>query len=85
MRALRTALQIKYNLSSILKRLLHLVLCPTEVTEVVTLLQIHNGYVFASHYFISEILEFGLCKIPEFRYLQKTGNSRIRKFRNCNH
>jgi len=53
-------------------------LCPTEVTEVVILLQIRHGHVSASHYLISEIPEFGLPKgmykrpeIPEF------GNSGI--------
>jgi len=41
-------------------------LCPTEVTEVVILLQIHHGHVSASHHFISEIPEFGLPKFRNF-------------------
>src|SRR6218665_2351446 len=57
-------------------------LCPTEVTEVVILLQIRQGHLSASHYFISEIPEFvllkfrnfGMCKRPK---IPESGNSGI--------
>src|SRR6218665_2597676 len=51
-------------------------------TELVILLEIRHGHVSSSHYCTSGIR---IAKIPEFRYGQKTGNSGIRKFRNCNH
>jgi len=82
MRALRTALRIRKNLASILKRLLHLVFVSNRSHG--------NGNSFANSSrtsFCIPLLPFRssgiqVAQIPEFRCVQKTGNSGIPEFGN---
>jgi len=61
------------------KRLFHLVFVSKKVTEVVIMLQIRHIHVSASHYFISEIPEFGLPKLRNFGMYKRP---EIQEFRN---
>jgi len=82
-RALRTALWIKLNLVSIgpLKRLLNLISLSNRSHRSGNsfYLQIRHEHASASHYLISDILEFGL---PKFRNFEIYKRPKIPEFRN---